>query len=151
TGAYLQAIGRGLRPSTSTGKTRCTVLDLRGSVHLHGLPDEDRVWSLDGAACRRTERLDALRRCSECLAIFRPAATCPRCGAPTGHAPVLPRVLSRAERLENITALPQHERDRRYIGQLERVARERLHLSDGAARRWAHNRFVQRFGRTPDD
>jgi superfamily II DNA or RNA helicase len=151
TGAFLQAIGRGLRTSVGTQKERCTVLDLRGSVHLHGLPDEDRVWSLHGAASRRTEPLAALRRCAECFAIFRPAASCPRCGAPTGNAPTLPRVLKRAERLENLSALPQHERDRRYLAQLLRVARERIRLPIAAAERWATKRFVARFGRAPDD
>ena len=149
TGAFLQAIGRGLRPSPATGKTRCTVVDLRGSVHLHGLPDEDRVWSLDGAACRRAEPLLALRRCSHCLAIFRPAARCPRCGATLTAAPKVPRVLTRAERLSNLSELPQHERDRRYLAQLERVARDRIRLRAPAAMNWAVRAFEKRFGRTP--
>lgn len=148
--SYLQAIGRGLRTSPSTGKTRCTVIDLRGSVHLHGLPDEDRVWSLTGAACRRTETLPALRRCPECLAIYRPQSRCPRCGAGSERAPELPRVLTRGERLENLSALPQHERDRRYIAQLERIARQRIRLSDPAAARWALRRFEKQFGREPE-
>ena len=71
-GAFLQSVGRGLRPSSSTGKTRCTVVDLKGAVHLHGLPDDERRWSLTGAAVRVAESLAALRRCATCLAIFRP-------------------------------------------------------------------------------
>ncbi len=149
TGSFLQAIGRGLRPSPATEKTRCTVIDLRGSVHALGLPDEDRRWSLDGVACRRIEPLAPLRRCVDCLAIFRPAAHCPRCGAETVTASKLPRVLTRAERLMNVSALPQHERDRRYLAQLERVARERIRLPDSAASRWALRAFEKRFGRAP--
>jgi superfamily II DNA or RNA helicase len=146
---YLQAIGRGLRTSPSTGKTRCTVLDLRGSAHLHGLPDEDRVWSLEGKACRRTEPLAALQRCAECLAIFRPASRCPRCGASSARAPELPRVLTRAEKMEKFSELPQEERDRRYLARLEAVARFRVRLSGEKARSWAVQKFVQRFGRMP--
>lgn len=110
-GSYLQAIGRGLRPSPATGKTRCTVLDLRGAVNLHGLPDEERRWSLDGKAVVRTEPLKALRRCAEGLAIFRPTPTCPRCGAKAVAAPKVPRTLNRAEKLESFSAVSQPERD----------------------------------------
>ena len=115
TGAFLQAIGRGLRPSPSTGKAACTVLDLRGSVHLHGLPDEERTWSLTGKACVRTETMTALRRCTACLAIFRPARACPRCGAVGAVVDRVPRVLSRAEKLERLNDVPQAERDRRAV------------------------------------
>jgi DNA repair protein RadD len=150
TGSFLQAIGRGLRPSPVTGKRRLTVVDLKGAVHLHGLPDEDRRWSLNGSAVRRSEALASLRRCSECLAIFRPAAHCPRCGAGvTVATATLPRVLSRAERLERVSALGAYERDRRYLARLESVAIERLRMSRVAARRWAVTKFRERFMREP--
>lgn len=140
-----------MRPSPATGKARCTVIDLRGSVHLHGLPDEDRVWSLAGAACTRSEPQLALRRCPECLAIFRAGSTtCPRCGRASANAPAIPRVLTRAEKLENLAALPQHERDHRYLAALVRVARQRIRLSDHGAARWAHRQFERRFGRSPE-
>ena len=115
TGAFLQGCGRGLRPSPSTGKTRCTVLDLRGSVHMHGLVDEARVWSLTGKAVVRTETMTSLRRCSSCLAIFRPARQCPRCGARHEAVERIPRVLRRAEKLERLNDLSQEERDARAL------------------------------------
>lgn len=148
-GAYLQAIGRGLRPSPSTGKSRCVVLDLRGAVYLHGLPDEDRAWSLGGKAVRRAETLTAVMRCKECLAVFRPAARCHRCGAETKGAPRIPTVISRAERLERFSALPSAERDARYLGRLLSVARTRLRLDGQRAERWALAKFQKQFGRTP--
>lgn len=148
TGAFLQAIGRGLRPSP--GKTRCTVLDLRGSVFDHGLPDEDRVWSLSGAAVRRSETMTALRRCGECLAVFRPSSRCPRCGASLESSIELPRVLSRAEKLANVSALPQHERDARYLGSLLRVA-WKIGRRGQAANVWALDKFRKRFGRDPQE
>ena len=143
--AYLQAIGRGLRPCPATNKSRCIVLDLAGAVHLHGLPDDERIWSLDGEAVRRTGRaLEPIRRCRECFAMFRPASRCPRCGAEATAATTLPRILSRAERLELVSALPEVERDRRYLAKLEWVARSRMHLSPEAARRWAQRQFAKR-------
>jgi DNA repair protein RadD len=147
-GTFLQAIGRGLR--LFPGKARCTVVDLRGSVHLHGLPDEDRVWSLDGAAVRRAETRAALRRCGECLAIFRPCAACPRCGAPARAAAKLPRVLNRAERLARLAGVPQHVRDAKYLARLEAVAIERMRKPEREARAWARAQFQRTRGRAPE-
>lgn len=149
-GAFLQAIGRGLRPCSSTGKTRCTVIDLRGAVYLHGLPDEDRVWSLDGKAVRRAETLTALTRCGECLAVFRPARTCPRCGVACSKATTrIPRVLSKSEKLERFDVLPAAERDRRYLARLERVAMTRMRMPAPRATEWARSKFAKQFGRAP--
>lgn len=149
TGGFLQSIGRGLRPSKATGKTRCTVLDLRGCVHLHGLPDEDRVWSLTGAAVRRAEIGTPLRRCTECLAIFRPAAVCPRCGARAEAIARVPRVLTKAEKLEKWSALSAEERDERYLRRLRAVATTRMRMPAHRADEWARRQFTKRFGRAP--
>lgn len=149
TGSYLQAIGRGLR--TSPGKKRCTVIDLRGAVNLHGLPDEDRAWSLEGAAVRRTEPMTALRRCTECLAVFRPAVACPRCGARAEAVARVPRTLTRAEKLERYSRMPQAERDARYLAQMQRIARDRCHMPEQRACEWARRKFVEKFGREPEE
>lgn len=149
TGSFLQAVGRGLRPAP--GKSRCLVLDLRGSVHLHGLPDEDRVWSLTGAAVRRVEKLSAIRRCDECGAIFRPAARCPLCGEVAAqHSSKLPRNLNRPERLEMLSGIPQHELDQRYLKKLEFVASSRMRMADDRARKWALSKFEKTRGRKPE-
>lgn len=149
TGSFLQAIGRGLRTSPATGKTRCLVADLRGAVNLHGLPDEDRRWSLDGKAVVRTESLPSLRRCLECLAIFRPSAVCPRCGSAATKAPKLPRNLNRAEKLEMLSRLPQDQRDTHYMWSFRRVAAMRIRLQGDAVEDWAVRMFRKRFGRDP--
>lgn len=148
TGSFLQAIGRGLRPSPSTGKARCTVIDLRGAVNLHGLPDEDRVWSLDGEAVRRTETMAALRRCPECWAIARPSVSCPRCGASSKNTPKLPRNLNRAEVMQRVSDLSQTQRDERYLASLERMATSRMRMPEWRAREWASAQFAKRFGRS---
>lgn len=92
-GGYLQAVGRALRPAP--GKTRALVLDLRGTSHEHGEPDDDRSFHLDGRGIRRP--------CDGADVRF-----CPVCGSPTvgptceicGHAGEMrlrrPRVLGLA-------------------------------------------------------
>jgi DNA repair protein RadD len=148
TGPFLQMVGRVLRPSP--GKDRALLIDLVGAVNVLGLPDEDRVWSLTGDACRRSERLDAMARCLECLAVFRPAKVCPRCDAARQVIARVPRVLTRGERLQRLSGVPQTERDRRYFGSLLRVAVQRIRLSGASAEQWAVRRFYKQFGRMPE-
>lgn len=47
-GAYLQTVGRVLR--SAPGKKDAIVLDLCGTTHRHGMPTDDREYSLDGRA-----------------------------------------------------------------------------------------------------
>jgi len=132
-GTLLQMVGRVLR--TMAGKTRATVIDLRGSTLVLGLPDEDRTWQLEGAACLRTETMTALRRCRECLAVFRARARCPRCGAAATVQDRIPRVLKRAEKLERLNDVPQAERDRRAVFALaQRLRRSPKYASADEAR-----------------
>ena len=45
-GRYLQMVGRSLRPSPD--KSHASIIDLAGNWEKHGLPDDERLWSLDG-------------------------------------------------------------------------------------------------------
>lgn len=132
-GSFLQRIGRGLRPSLATGKRACEVFDLCGSVYLHGLPDAERRWSLEGDACVRTDKVSAVACCPDCGAVFVPARECPRCG---GRALVKHRVKlqrSMGQRLEDVSGIPQWE------------------LDDRAMRGIRHGYVERRFGRLPED
>ncbi len=82
---HLQQIGRGLR--VEAGKESCVILDHVGNTWRHGLPDDDREWTLDPVRKRKSkaeeeEAMPALRHCAECFAIFRASLQeCPDCGA----------------------------------------------------------------------
>lgn len=109
---YLQSVGRVLR--VSKGKSGALVLDLRGAVYLHGLPEDDRVWSLEGTQGRaQSEKLTSLRRCADCHAVFPARKVCPRCGSV--HV-VDPRPL-RVQRAEMFAAsdMPVEVRAQRYV------------------------------------
>ena len=124
--AWLQACGRGLRPSPATGKTFCRIIDLVGAVFLHGLPYDDRTWSIDGPPVRTGEALTAIMRCRECLAVFHVAPICPRCGASTRGSERKKR-LSRVEarELRRVDTMPQDVRDSIALRGIEK----RLHAS----------------------
>lgn len=79
-GGFQQMVGR-VRRRGSRPEKRALLIDLRGMVHVHGLPDEPSVYSLDGAGIRRAQTAEAIRTCDECGAIFKLQAICPRCGA----------------------------------------------------------------------
>jgi DNA repair protein RadD len=80
---WLQQVGRALRPMA--GKTHALILDHAGNTMRHGLPDDEREWSLQGRAGQRGgggDRSDAIRQCKYCYRVFKPAPVCPSCGRP---------------------------------------------------------------------
>jgi superfamily II DNA or RNA helicase len=92
-GLWIQMVGRGLRPHP--GKTDCLLLDLRGLTHLHGRPDADRDYSLDGAGIQLTGGNPvSARLCKVCGAPLGDATTCPECGKE--HELVTPRATGEA-------------------------------------------------------
>ena len=79
-GGFLQKAGRILRPHES--KQGGILIDLVGATILHGLPTENRLYSLDGEPIKRTE-IVPLRRCLPCGAMVHSSyVACPECGAP---------------------------------------------------------------------
>lgn len=81
TGLYIQQVGRALRPAP--GKDRAIILDHVGNVLRHGMPTEDRDWTLDGIERRAKSANDndmPVKQCTKCYAVFRPAPACPQCG-----------------------------------------------------------------------
>jgi superfamily II DNA or RNA helicase len=76
-GSYLQALGRILRPFP--GKTQATAIDLCGSALVHGTPDIEREFSLDGKGISTTRQ--PIRQCQECGGVFVSASAqeCPFC------------------------------------------------------------------------
>jgi superfamily II DNA or RNA helicase len=76
-GTFLQMAGRVLRPHPS--KEAAILIDLNGATHRHGLPTEDREYSLTGEGIRRV-KLAALRNCPACGCTHPTAPACPDCG-----------------------------------------------------------------------
>lgn len=75
-GAYLQMVGRVLRPSP--GKVDALLIDMAGASWLHGLPTCDREYSLTGRSIAVVG--EALKNCPQCGAICPSAQPdCPEC------------------------------------------------------------------------
>ena len=79
----LQRWGRALRPAV--GKT-AVLLDHAGNVMRHGLPDEDRAWTLEGVKKKKRKAEDddeedvKVKCCPDCFSIHEPQPVCPNCG-----------------------------------------------------------------------
>ncbi len=80
---YLQQVGRVLR--TAPGKADAIVLDHAGNTIRHGLPDDDREWSLTGKVKTKAdekERVVSVIVCPECWFTYPSTKSeCPSCGA----------------------------------------------------------------------
>lgn len=137
---FLQTIGRVRRPQP--GK-RALLLDLCGSVHLHGLPDEDRTYHLEGGAIRLAEadRTQAATCCRQCLAWGPPRSVCEMCGATRPAAPP-PRVMAK-DMVEQRAAEPQ-EQKRKVLARFVADAVRKGHNPWSAA-----HRFRGRYGHAP--
>ena len=80
-GMFLQIVGRGLRPDAS-GKS-ALLLDLVGSSHLHGMPEDERVYSLAGRGIAPVTQ----PMCPRCGSVRGDDGGCPSCGwQPSGEA-----------------------------------------------------------------
>ena len=80
---YLQMVGRGLRPKEDNGN--CLILDLAANAESHGLPEDDREWSLEPRAAQEDNGDDVTVWCDSCNTVS-PAAShsCQNCDAPFG-------------------------------------------------------------------
>ena len=83
---FMQGNGRGFR--VSDGKEKLIILDQVGNWKRHGLPDDDREWTLEGRKKGKKRKPDeeadvSIQQCKHCFHIFRPGvAVCPSCGRP---------------------------------------------------------------------
>jgi DNA repair protein RadD len=75
-GLYMQQVGRALRPYP--GKTHALILDHAASFLTHGMPDDDREWTLDGR--KKKPFVPIVRQCPKCFAVHKPEPRCPACG-----------------------------------------------------------------------
>ena len=82
TGLYLQQVGRALR--IFDGKEKAFILDHVNNYERHGMPDEERIWSLSisNKNGRRKNESDGIviKRCPNCFYAHSPSLTCPNCG-----------------------------------------------------------------------
>ncbi|MGA7120369.1 MAG: DEAD/DEAH box helicase family protein [Polyangiaceae bacterium] len=80
-GLLVQMVGRGLR--AHPGKRDCLLIDLRGVTWIHGRPDADAEYSLDGQGIVLKGAVVGERMCKVCGLPLGLAVVCPECGKTT--------------------------------------------------------------------
>lgn len=114
---YLQIVGRVLRPSPETGKREALILDLAGSSLLHGLPEDEREYTLEGIKKPGEGGAGALAVCRVC-GLVRRAWPCARCG----YAPPQARHSVKGELLYKVAPSVRAQREQKALDTLIRKA-----------------------------
>lgn len=127
---FLQSSQRCMR--YAPGKT-AVILDMVGNYQRHGLPDDDREWSLQGRKkCTRKKEQNTVRArvCENCFRTYAGSgAVCPYCHHDNGKTRAELKADERAE-LERITAENRKQKRMevgraRTLDDLKAIARER--------------------------
>lgn len=149
---YLQQVGRCLRPAP--GKDHAVILDHAANVRRHGLPQDVRLWSLDGAKIRQSDEKKReapwVTVCQHCFAaIPGGGAPCPYCGGEQKKAKPKPAgiygegdlreirvedAMVRAREREEKRRKKSQQSQARTLAELQAIARER-----GYSPGWAYH------------
>lgn len=140
-GTYIQMVGRVRRPHP--GKSRALLIDCKGATYEHGLPDAERVFSLEGLPIRQANPI-GLRQCPQCGGVFELAPRCDRCGFlfPIAGKGAIREVQAELRPIDNVT--PENSKRAYLRSQLRRAKAE------GKKPGWAAYRFRWRFGHWPN-
>lgn len=143
---FLQACGRVLR--AFPGKTHATVLDLVGNWKLHGVPDEDREYSLAGDSGVRRKGATPLTQCLRCGAVSQAhVSVCPVCGFERPKRELAPQVIHNIGLVpvggELVSLPPGASADEVY------AELRRRQLGEGRGLDWVVAAFKRRFGYRP--
>lgn len=148
---HLQQIGRALR--VAPGKDHAVILDHVGNTLRHGLPDDERQWTLKSRPKKKKGLASSdvrIKQCPSCFGVHEPGPQCPHCGHVYESAP---REVEQVEgELKELTEtdrariqwLKRREVQRaRTKEELEKIARER-----GYKPGWVFMQMKHRGGRT---
>lgn len=129
---WMQCAGRILRPHNGEVPL---ILDHSGNVDRHGLPHEDRTWSLEGEA-KRARPADSYRMCAGCYAYVE-KMPCPLCGHATVREPrKVKTVEGELERVDRKVKAPTGDAKRDYFDEQAEMARRKGFKPGFAAARW---------------
>ena len=148
---HLQQIGRALRPD---GDKVALILDHAGNTWRHGLPDDDRDWTLEGSRGKKKRNGEegvGLKHCPDCFAIYAASkGSCPLCG---NVPPVAERTPEEIEgELAEIDVLQMKRKRRSEEGEARTLeALVRLGMERGYKIGWAARRHAVRTKTNPEN
>ena len=138
----LQKWGRGLRYDGTVH----ILLDLVGSLALHGFPDDDREWSLEGRKKKpKASGEEAMRVCPNCYAAFAPQPVCPECGfVHVAEAHVLDQVEGELEEIDVLAVRANRVKEQSQARSLEELIALATGRGYKSPAKWAAHIFTSR-------
>lgn len=146
TSLYLQQVGRALRPCPELNKERAIIFDHADNYIRHGMPDEERIWSLKAGLVhknrsQKSEPIVRVQRCPECFFAHSPAIKCPKCGHIYRNENGVKEVAGELVLLgtkEHEVALQREIKEVESYEELVRIETERNHKMWWAEITWKH-------------
>lgn len=127
--SFLQMVMRCMTKKVSGGKS--VIIDHGGNVMIHGMPDDDRNWSLAGRECggdgNKRAEIEPPIICEECFqAVVKPVPErCPHCDAEMKKQKAVIKIIEgelqeikEAERLQLKEKLKQEEREAKTLNEM---------------------------------
>lgn len=147
---WMQGNGRGLRPADN--KTGLIIFDHVGNCLRHGLPDDDREWSLEGKEKGKKKAAAdevKIKQCGSCYAVFRPGPqTCPHCGAPVaGQQRELEVVEGELQKVDKLAIRKEQKREQGSARTLDDLVALGMRRGMAKADAWAAITLAARQGR----
>lgn len=114
----MQKWGRSLRAKPFAA----IILDHAGNVHEHGLPDEERSWSLEGRQKRDGDTAPPTKQCEVCHCVYHAILQeCPECGHANETAGDPRGIEERDGELDEITERPTKREEQRMAQSLDEL------------------------------
>ena len=147
---WMQGNGRGLRPADN--KTGLIIFDHVGNCLRHGLPDDDREWSLEGKEKGKKKAASdevKIKQCGSCYAVFRPGPqTCPHCGAPVaGQQRELEVVDGELQKVDKLAIRKEQKREQGKARSMDDLVALGMRRGMAKADAWAAITLAARQGR----
>lgn len=135
TALFIQQSMRAMRKDDDKPDKRAIIIDHVGNVYRHGLPDEDREWSLEGKMKKREPNEISVRQCPKCYFAHLPAPRCPNCGHEYPVQAQAPIEQTKGELLQ-IKDLERKDQKREIGMARTREALEQIAIKRGYSLRW---------------
>jgi superfamily II DNA or RNA helicase len=143
---FIQQAMRAMRADPDNPGKIATIIDHVGNVYRHGLPDEEREWSLEGKVKKRDPSEISVRQCPVCYYNHLPRPSCPKCGHVYKVQTPEPIKQTKGELLQ-IKALERAEANREVGRARTRQDLEMIAIKRGYSLRWVDKILSVRGGR----
>ncbi|WP_434132715.1 DEAD/DEAH box helicase [Sporomusa sphaeroides] len=134
---HVQQSMRPMRIDEDNPNKVAVIIDHVGNLYRHGMPDEDREWSLEGIKKKKpSEKLEfSMKVCPKCYGAHKPAPICPYCKyVYTAKEQAAPE--QRAGELAEIIELEKKKRKEEIRKARDVVTLEQIAMSSGYKPGW---------------